>query len=190
MTNTVRETKRADELKTGDWLAAEQIPGDGDRPTEVLNIYPFTDGDGPAVLLVYRDGDGRPQSMPADAHQPYELATQEELNAGREAAERVQRFADARALLDFLEANPALPVPRFYFQESPDPHGDVWKSGAEGLATVTRWAEIMGVKVEELDERHSASRRFGTAEYCVIAWHKDGRPAESVAEDAEPEAER
>jgi hypothetical protein len=97
MTNNVRETKRADELKTGDWLAAEQI--DGDRPTEVLDIYPFTDGGGPAVLLVYRNGNGRPESFPADAHRTFELATQDELNAGREQAERAEKIADIRAYI-------------------------------------------------------------------------------------------
>ncbi|WP_328465458.1 hypothetical protein OHA21_43640 [Actinoplanes sp. NBC_00393] len=188
-----RETKRADELKPGDWLAAMQIADDGDQPSEVLNTFPYTDDQGPAVLLVWRAQDGVPRSIPADAHAPYELATQTDLDEVREQAERAkliaeraEQIAGLRAFVDFLDRNSWAPMPTMAMQTSPNPTGDVWNSGPEGYAEVHRVADALGEKADErLDDRTQVSRMFGPVEYKVIAWHRDeGRPG---AKPAEPE---
>jgi hypothetical protein len=170
MTN-VRESRRADELKTGDWLAAGTQAA---VPVEVLDVYPFTDSDGPAVLLVYRNSVGRPVSIPADADQVFELATQDELNAGREVAERAQKIADIRAYVDWLEANPSEPVGYGFGGQVDVPGGD-----AEAVAKVRAFAARYGAEVRDvLEDRTTARLRFGSVEHVVIAWHRDGRPAE------------
>lgn len=185
MTN-VRETRRADELKPGDWLAAEQLDGDGDRPSEVLSVHPYTGGitPEPGVLFVFRAEDGVPRSHDADADMVFELATQEELNADREAGERAQRIADIRAFADWLEANSWAPTPN-HFDASV--HLDERHPGGPGVADsyskVREVAERLGVNAEErLDDRTVARKGFGHIGYAVIAWHPDGRPAEPEAD--------
>src|SRR3954470_15830431 len=97
-----RESKRADELEPGNWLAAYQIPEGNDRPNEVLGVHPYTDGDEPAVLLVYRASDGAPRTIHADSDQPYDLATDAELDAGRVAADRAKFATGLREFADWV----------------------------------------------------------------------------------------
>lgn len=189
MTNpSVRETKRADELKPGDWLAAMQLDGDGDKPSEVLGVHTYTDTDGPAVLLVFQAADGVPRSSDSDADTAFEIATQEELDAGREAAERAQRIADIRAFADRLEQNPWMVLPHSLraWQQLSAP-GDV-PDAATGVAMLREVAEKLGVEVDEhLADRTTVEAWLGRVEYDLLVWHKDGRPVEPefTAADAE-----
>lgn len=113
MTKTVREIKRADELKPGDWLAAMQIDGDGDQPVEFLNSFPYSDADGDAVLLVYRVQDGVPRSIPADAYVKYQLATEGEVAAHHDQMRR-SRIAEQLRELAALIVSKRLPIPGEY----------------------------------------------------------------------------
>jgi len=178
---TVREIKTLDELKPGDWLAAEMMT---EGPAEVLHTYPYPDESGLQVVhvLVRELGKQAPYGDVLYGLVALELATEDELAALREQAERAQKIADIRALADWLEANPDMPVPAYQgFQVSPGVDTrdelDVWNSAAEGIALVKRWAEAMGEPVDEsLADRTMVTKRFGRLEYKAIAWHRDGRP--------------
>jgi len=182
---TVRETRRADELKPGDWLAGGGA-GISALPAEVLHAltYPHPGAAVARTHLVLREiGVALPFTETFRADRPITLATDDDLAGYRAGAERAQRIADIRALADFLEDNPSLPAPEFTAaQGSPGCDGDVWNSGAKGIAEVRRVAEIFGEQVEEDDERTQVVKRFGDFTYTYIAWHKDGRPAEPAPE--------
>jgi hypothetical protein len=175
-TVTERETRRADELKPGDWLARGEVHDE--CPAEVLAVLPYqTTTDGPSVTVVYRNQDGKPENWDLGDHATLSLATEAELNAAREVARRAQRIADLRTFVDFLHRNPWAPLPYLHMQA--DMHrseigGDV---DDDGLAELHRIADTLGEKVDEhLDDRTSTGRQFGSVEYKVIAWHKAGRP--------------
>ena len=195
---SVRKQKSGDQLAVGDWIAPGALM---ERPAEVLFVYAYpSDADavasglvpsrerGTSVQLVVRE-QGRTGVWPdlASANTLFNLASDEDLATYREQAERAQKIADIRALADFLDANPAVPAPdSVHAQASPGRHGDVWNSGAEGIAEVRRVAEIFCEKVRQDDERTEVVKRFGGFDYTFIAWHKDGRPAEpDTLSDAE-----
>lgn len=192
MSDTVRETKTGDELKPGDWLAPEQVM---ERASEVLFAYVYPaaadgsrDNSGTHVQLVVREqGTSVPWPEIVAGSHLFSLATEADLAALREQAERAQKVADIRALADWLEANPSVPMPAsLRTQASPGcevlPEVDVWNSGAQGIAELERVAAIMGSEIVHYDERSDATKTFGRVEYSFIAWHKDGRPAEPEAD--------
>jgi hypothetical protein len=139
MTETVRETKRADELKTGDWLAATQIDGDGDRPTKVLDVHPFTDTERQAVLLVYRTQNGRPASCTADAAELFRLATEAEVRASQDDVRREHVAAQLRQLADLI-VDKRLPLP------GPYELANVTFHFGRQVEAVDRVAELLGTE--------------------------------------------
>lgn len=184
-TVTDRKTKRADELAAGDWVTglAESLAGGN---AQILTAYPYADDLGRTrVLLTYLEtGFRSPQTARLDSTEQVLMVTAERLAEAREQAERAEKIADIRAFADFLEANPWAPLESLRMQWSPDPHGDVWNAGYRGIAELRKLAAQLGVSVDEsCDDRMQAAREFGPVEYRLIAWHKDGRPAEPQRDD-------
>lgn len=183
MNDKVRETKRADELKPGDWLAPHELLADA---TEVLFVLAYPEAAQTTVyVVVRRQGSVTPYTdcLPADS--TYELATEADLVDLREQAERAQKISDIRALAAWLEANPWAPMPNYYDANA---HLDARHPGGpsetEAYAKVREVADRLGVQVEErLDDRTTVSKAFGPVTYQVIAWHADGRPAKPEPAD-------
>jgi hypothetical protein len=176
---SVRNTKRADELKPGDWIAECRA---ADEPAEILAVIPWTTraAGGPMVSVVYaRPADGRPTpwDMPVDDLMP--LATEEELSGRREAAERAQRIADIRAFADWLEQRPWLPMPTITaYVHMHDP---------AAVERVRDIAKRLGLKADDsLNDRTDVEYNIGKIRYAPIAWHKDGRPTEPKTEREGP----
>lgn len=181
MTN-VRETKRADELKPGDWTIhlGKVRDFDGLGRAEILFAHPYTDEVGNARVYVTAAevGYSGPQSARLSADERVQVLGEDEIQASREQAERAQRIADIRAFADFLDQNPWAPLPYENAQaEIP-------------FDNIREYSERVGVPVDEhLDDRTQVFHRFGGFEYRVVAWHQDGRPAEPAPEP-EPEEAR
>lgn len=174
MTNTVRETRRADELKRGDWLAPGEL---ADWAAEVLLAEPYTDEvENDKVLLVYRVlNESKPSTERAYAAMPFELATDEEIAEHRKAAERAKQIGDVRALADWLEANPWLPIADL------DVNRHLY--GEDGYRTVVELAGRLGAKLDtHLDDRTKFVFTKGPLTYTLLAWHEKGRPAEPAPE--------
>jgi hypothetical protein len=191
MTN-VRETKRADELKPGDWTIylGHQRDFDGLGRAEILSVHPYTDDAGIAKVLVVASevGYNDPQFARVNADEKVQILGEDELRAGREEAERAKFIAGLHAFADWLSANPWAPVkrPSGYGQPARlqiDLHGVDMDAKADAVAKVREIADRFGVKVDEsLDDRTDASVEIGAVAYSVIAWHREGRPAEAEAD--------
>jgi hypothetical protein len=175
-----RKQKSGDQLAPGDWLAPGELL---DGAAEVLHTLTYRPSDHfrrsdneKHVHLVVREQDKvAPYADVVAGSTLFDLATEADLAALRESAERAQRIADIRALADFLEAHPALPMNSLLvLQVASEQGGDVWDSGDEGAAEVRGWAEIMGAKVEEAAGLVEATRHFGSASYKVVAFQKSG----------------
>lgn len=182
MTDTVRETRRADELKPGDWLAQDE--NGALKPNEVMAVFQYPTAGGPRVHLTTQVPGRDPFSATGLAPDlKFELATESELNAARERAERAQKIADMRALLTWLEANPFVPMPY-----SLDAH-EHWSNGIgdpdteTAMATARDVAARLGVELDmRLDDRTRLKVPFGRSSYELCVWHRDGRPAEPAPE--------
>jgi len=192
-TVTERETKRADELKPGDWIAAGPYNDriDGTDDAEVLHTHPYADGRKVAVMI-QEATIPEPEIIHLYAEGELTLLTAEEIAGHREGAERAQFAAGLREFADWVEANPWAPIKRDggYLQTvrlQVDLHAVAEDAGAGAVARVREIADRLGVKVDEsLDDRTDASAEIGSASYSVIAWHRDGRPAEP-APPADPD---
>jgi hypothetical protein len=193
MTETVRETKRADELKPGDWTInlgrARDFEGVG--RAEVLFALPYTDdvGNSRVYVTVAEEGYRAPQSARVSADEMVQLLTEDEQRAGREHAARAQKIADIRALADWLEATPSAPIPNSLDASAHlDERHPSGPSVADSLAKVRALGDLIGAEPEtRLNDRTVVRKLFGSFVYSAIAWHKDGRPAEP---EPEPEDER
>lgn len=135
-----RETKRADQLKKGDWLA----PGTAteDAPAEVLAVLPYvTDEDGPSVSVIIRDEDGKPATWELTESTKLGLATKAEVDEHRDDARRMQLAAQLRQLAE-LVVSKRLPLPGRY------EHSLVSFNFGRHIDQVDRVAEILGVERE------------------------------------------
>ena len=84
------------------------------------------------------------------------------------ATHRADLISGLHALADFLDANPALPVPEF----SADLLVHVRGTDAEQRAEVDRVAGLLGVSVDDRTARgghYTAARGFGPVEYRCVA---------------------
>lgn len=172
MTN-VRETRRADELKVGDWLRYDE--NGALKPNEVVAVFQYPTGRGPRIHLTTQVPGRDPYSsdgLPFES--TYELVSEDELAALREQAERAQKIADIRALADWLEANPFVPMPYAVRGQA-----TVERNSVAGVVKVREMAKRLGKKADEsLDDRTCFDVKFGEgAEVTIIAWHENGRPA-------------
>lgn len=168
----VRETKRADELKPGDWIAPRELL---DEAAEVLHVLAYEKpvGTGTTVHLVVRKQGGVvPYTDSVPAGTPFELATEADLAELREQAERAQKIADIRALANYLEANPWMPMPYSL-------HGQTHGLTGDDVPMIRQLAERAGREVDDSrDDRTDFDLHFGCADLSVIAWHHEGRPVE------------
>jgi hypothetical protein len=111
-TSTEQTTRRADELKPGDWITGEYL--DEEFPCEILFVHPYTDGD-QRVILNYTNPDGIPFARHAMAAQSFDLATPAEIDAAREGVRRFHLVSELRQLAMLIE-DYKLPVPEFAVQ--------------------------------------------------------------------------
>lgn len=177
-TVTERTTKRADELEPGDWVTGltESL---GHGRAEILTAYPYRDDAGSdRVLFTFLEpGYPSPQVARRLADTRVEVLTAEQITQAREMAKREQKLADIEAWVAFMYAHPDAPMPTY-------PRFQVDLHDPDGIALVRRWAAERGQKVDEsLDDRTGAGIRFGTFEWDLIAWHRDGRPVEPQPDD-------
>ncbi|WP_405394673.1 hypothetical protein [Microbispora hainanensis] len=78
---------------------------------------------------------------------------------------RAALIAGLRALADFLDANPAVPVP-YSVNVLHFPHR---ATDAEMCAEVDRIAELLGAPINQEFGHYGASVRFGPVEYKAVA---------------------
>lgn len=136
-TVTERETRRADELKPGDWLAAGEALDD--IPAEVLAALPYeTATDGPSVTIVYRNSAGKPENWDIGQHALLSLATEAEIAAHRDVAKREHLAAELRNLADLIVKH-QLPMPQY---------GMSITASFPSAAGVRQVAEALGLDVE------------------------------------------
>lgn len=176
-------TRRARELKPGDWVAGllANHKGMPPRDAEIAGVYPYTDAVETARVLLVTTAPGPqgPETVRLAADWPVRLLTEAEREAMRLAAERVKKIAEIHAFADWLAANPWVPAPyEVEASEHLSAPGDV-PTVEVGLAKVREVAQAMGAKVDEsLSDRTSTVVSFGdVVSYRLIAWHRDGRPA-------------
>lgn len=173
MNDTVRETKRADELKPGDWIAPRELL---DAAAEVLHVltYEKPDGTGSTVHLVVRkQGAVVPYTDFVHADMRFELATEADMAELREQAKRAQQIADLRQAVDFLDQRPWLPLPDVHV------HAHLQDDAIENYRLVRELAEREGVELDtSLGDRTVLNLRAGALYYSAIAWHQNGRPVE------------
>lgn len=98
-----RQTRRADQLKPGDWI----IETGEVEPIEILDVFPWETGD--KVLCVYRSPRGLALSFPAEVRDEFWIASPADRAA---MAERRRRSAVAAGLREFADiASRDLPLP-------------------------------------------------------------------------------
>jgi hypothetical protein len=176
--DTVRETKRADELQPGDWIAAGPYCGDdhidGTDDAEVLFVYRRSAN---AVSVTIQEVSiALPDLIDLHADAEITLLTAEEIAGHKGDAERARKIADIRAFADWLEANPEIPM-AYGIGGQADVSESTTYSAAE-IRAVKAFAEKHGGEFRKSKDHASARVRFGDVTYSLISWHKDGRPAE------------
>lgn len=118
------------------------------------------------VMVVYTDsptGEGLPDFMILDPDAEVHVQP-------AEVAERAGKLAGLRALLDFLDARPDLPLPYGIEQTVIDVRKDLGDTTAR-IAEVERLAELMGVTAERVWTGHRAERRFGPHVVYLVNAH-------------------
>lgn len=191
MTQTIRKQKSGDQLTVGDWLAPNELL---DGAAEVLFAHAYRasadrsrDNDGKHIQLVVREqGAVATYADVVSGNTLFDLASDEDLAALREKADRAARIAEIRALADWLEANPDMPMLHggFYAYVDGTPKSD---HGAAGMTKIRWIAEKLGAElVERCEDFTTVARQFGETQYEVRCFHRAGRPAEpDPAADAE-----
>jgi len=177
VTTTVTDcqTKRVDELKPGDWIT--NYPGSHALGhAEIVSVYPYTNSVGnDRVLITFLEtGYPEPQTDRPHPEELVKLVTAGQLARARELAEREQKLVDIESWIAWMRAHPDAPMDSY-------PRFQINLHGADAIAEVRRWADLCGQKLDEsLDDRTAAPIRFGSFEWDLIAWHRDGRPAADV----------
>jgi len=85
-----------------------------------------------------------------------------------EAARRAQRFADARALLDRIEANPDVPFDGLEIR-----HTVIAADDTEGVGRILDAAIALRIRREVDDGHHRVVLRHGTASYQTAYVERD-----------------
>jgi hypothetical protein len=103
---------------------------------------------------------------------------------------RADKIAAIRAMADWLEANPQVPTP--YRASAYEHLSDYDGSESENLAVVRRTAALFGVEADEhLNDRTRLVFPFSDrVEYELVAWHKSGRPVDSVEVESAEQVSR
>lgn len=174
----------AENLTPGQFLASGALTTGG--PTEVLFVDTYPSANvGRETLIVHRPlGANWSIASTVSGNHWYDLAAEEQLAAFRAGAERAKKIEEIRALAEWLEDNPDVPMPYMTHASEhwSDGVGDPETSAA--MATIRNLAQMFDVKLDEhLADRTRFVVPFGKASYELVVWHKGGRPA-----DPEPEA--
>lgn len=178
--DTVRETKRADELQPGDWIAAGPYNDhiDGTDDAEVLFVYRRSAN---AVSVTIQEVSiALPDLIDLHADAEITLLTAEEIAGHKRGAERARKIADIRAFADWLEANPEIPM-AYGIRGQADVSESTTYSAAE-IRAVKAFAEKHGGEFRKAKNHAGADVRFGDVTYSLISWHKDGHPTEPQPE--------
>jgi hypothetical protein len=178
VTTTVREPEKlASTLMPGDWIYI------GGNPIEVQAVTPISGG----TMVTYRHG-GAPRvgDFPSDAKVPLVLDTK--VDKIKQAAERAKFIAGLHRFADWLKANPWAPIRDDGAYVHPARlQINLRDADMATIAQVREIADRLGAKADEsLFDRTDASMEIGSISYSVIAWHRDGRPAEPEAEREGP----
>lgn len=105
-------------------------------------------------------------------------------------SDRAQRIADARALLDWLEASPDVPIARYWeIQVSYHVTNEEGITDRSGRARVRDLAEQIGGEYEVSGgSHHYAIKRFGTAvyqaSYIESGWRAEQDDIERLGREA------
>lgn len=182
-----REEKPVSELERGTWV--ELIDQDGDYLGEGRVLYVETyeeESLGRRALLIYQLPGWNPDTLRCDADMTLPLLSGDEVKEREASAERDQKIAEIRALADWLEANPWLPLV--------DLDVNRHLRGIDGYRTVVETAKRLGATLDKhLDDRTKFRFTKGPMDYTLLVWHEGGRPAEPapepVAEDLVDETE-
>ncbi len=181
MTETVtpaeRETKPAQDVQPGDWLADGVVMR---GPARVLYVHPYLLDGRRRIDITYEETlTGRPAADGFDHGERLKLATEAEIAAATKAAERVAFIAEMRTFADWLEQRPWLPVPDLGVEVMVHLYGE---GSIELVKTV---AERLGTEVDVSDIKTDVDAQVGgSSQYSLIAWH---RPS-AVQPDADPAA--
>lgn len=171
------QEKQVAQLERGDWIWLVDEDGEDRGNCEVLHVETYSDQIGRVTDLHYRAaGQAKPGVAVIGADFTVELLPEDRVEALREVSARSQKITKLRGFADFLERNPEVPVKQLGYDL-------IHLYGAEGLATVRALAAKHGTKVQaHLDDRTETTIPAGGFDLGVIAWHKDGRPAEPKPE--------
>lgn len=130
-----RETRRADELKPGDWLS--DVEAGTTSPAEVIAIHPFDE----RVLVVIRDEEGELHTSKEFGSHKLELATDAEVAEARDDRSRYAVADQLRHLAETLDGAERLPSPQW-------PHQVKIELQLRNIAEVAQVADELGLKVE------------------------------------------
>lgn len=167
--------KAAEGLTVGDKLAVGELLAD--HPVEILLSETYPSGPGRETLLAYRPVGGlKPLTLAVGGNTWFQLATAAELDAHREAGLRAEAIAGIRSYAYWLETNPDVPI-GYGIGAQVDLHD------ADGISRVRALAAKFGRPVrDDLDDRTQTYISIGSIEHRIIAWHREGRPAEPSPE--------
>lgn len=132
---TQRETRRADELKPGDWLSAAETGTDD--PAEVIAVHPFDE----RVLVVIRDAEGELHTSKEFGVHQLELATDADVAEARDDRSRYAVADQLRHLAETIDGAERLPSPQW-------PRRVQVQLQLRDIAEVARVADELGLKVE------------------------------------------
>lgn len=135
---TVRETKRADELKPGDWLRRGEALDE--HPAEVLATLPWeSTEDGQMISVIFRGEDSKPTAWNLSPVSVLSLATEAEVDAYRDDQRRL-RVAEQLEDLARLIVSKRLPLPGEY-----QPMHVTFNFGRD-IEKVDKIAEVLGLE--------------------------------------------
>lgn len=176
-----RPVKPARDLAPGDWIGAGPYSSriDGTDDARVLFVHEHTIGATPAVAVMIQEAAVRePLTIHLDAAADIPLLTADEVDEVEREGERARFIAGIRLFADWLEQRPWLPVP-----DSLEAMVHLrYATGADsaGLAEFRELAQLLDTETDEsLEDRTRIEVPVGPIRYQAIAWHRDGRPADS-----------
>lgn len=171
-----REKKPVAELERGTWINVIDQDGDWLGEARVLHVETYEEQTlGRRAVLVYQIPGWNPETLRCDAEMTMPLLTGEEVKEREASAERARQIAGIRSIVDWLEANPWLPIA--------DLDVNRHLSGPDGYRTLVETAERLGAKLDtRLNDRTKFVFCKGPLTYTVLAWHDGGRPVEPAPE--------
>lgn len=138
-TTSQPDTKRADQLQHGDWLANGF--GLTKPPVKILSAYPFNDEERQFVLVVFTATHGTPLTDTIEADRMMTLASEQDVEAAKVAAYRQAAATQLAHIADLFVIHDGLPLP----WQATGLHVDI---NCDTVAEVQRAGELLGVEPE------------------------------------------